>query len=224
MGFPPDFPIVCKIGHAQSGFGKMRIFSDPDFQDFRSVCGLMNDYVTAESFIDWDWDGRVQKIGRHYRAFKRTSNHWKGNVGGFQAKLEEIPITQEMKRWVDECSLAFGGLDILGLDFVHSKEDGKFYILELNDTAIGLFHDVEEEDLQHLRELVVVRMSASETVVESNEEQCVESELKNAYDEIAALRLQLQEAESKVEALEKSLAESKAEEMKPKRWWGLFGN
>jgi len=58
MGFPPDYPIVCKIGHGQSGYGKMRLKSTADFEDFRSVCGMVSDYVTAESFIEWDWDGR----------------------------------------------------------------------------------------------------------------------------------------------------------------------
>lgn len=54
----PDFPIVCKIGHAQSGYGKMKITNSSDLSDFRSVCGLHCDYITAEPFIKWDWDGR----------------------------------------------------------------------------------------------------------------------------------------------------------------------
>jgi len=134
MLITPDFPIVCKIAHAQSGYGKMRITNASDFSDFRSVCGVHTDYVTAEPFIDWDWDGRVQKIGSHYRAFKRTSFHWKGNVGN-QSTVEEIQPTPQMIRWADECSKALGGLDILGLDFLHSKSDDQLYILELNDTG-----------------------------------------------------------------------------------------
>ena len=160
MLITPDFPIVCKIGHAQSGYGKMRITNAPDLADFRSVCAMHEQYVTAEPFIEWDWDGRgesstgytvihlsgtltqggghhgdvVQKIGSHYRAFRRTSPHWKGNVGN-QSVVEEIEPTEEYIRWADECAQALGGLDILGLDFLHCKKTDKYYILELNDTG-----------------------------------------------------------------------------------------
>jgi hypothetical protein len=27
---------------------------------------------------DWDYDFRIQKIGNHYRAFRRFSTNWKG--------------------------------------------------------------------------------------------------------------------------------------------------
>jgi hypothetical protein len=37
--------------------------------------------VGVQPFIDWDWDGRIQKIGPYYRVFKRVSMNWKGNVG-----------------------------------------------------------------------------------------------------------------------------------------------
>ena len=58
MLISPDLPCVCKIAHAQSGYGKMRIFNSTDWADFRSVCAIHPDYVTAEPFIEWDWDGR----------------------------------------------------------------------------------------------------------------------------------------------------------------------
>jgi hypothetical protein len=58
MLISPDPPFVCKVGHAQSGYGKFRIRDQSDFADFRSVCALHGDYVTAEPFIKWDWDGR----------------------------------------------------------------------------------------------------------------------------------------------------------------------
>ena len=77
----------------------------------------------------------MQKIGSHYRAFRRTSPHWKGNVGN-QSVVEEIEPTEEYIRWADECAQALGGLDILGLDFLHCKKTDKYYILELNDTGM----------------------------------------------------------------------------------------
>ena len=50
-------------------------------------------------------------------------------------------------------------MDVCALDGVHSRDDGKEYILELNDSAIGLNARYEDEDLLHLRDLVVFRMT-----------------------------------------------------------------
>jgi len=157
MLISPEFPIVCKVGHCHSGYGKMRLTNQGDFRDFASVCAINGDYVTAEPFIDWDWDGRIQKIGPHYRVFRRRSPNWKGNVGNM-AVIEDMELSDEFKLWADECAALFGGVDILGLDILHSKKDGKIYILELNDTAIGLVHKYAEEDMMFMRDLVIARM------------------------------------------------------------------
>jgi hypothetical protein len=60
--------------------------------------------------------------------------------------------------WIDLASKALG-MDVCALDGVHSRADGKEYILELNDSAIGLNARYEDEDLIHLRELVLYRMT-----------------------------------------------------------------
>jgi hypothetical protein len=69
-------------------------------------------YCTAEPFLDGDYDLRIQKIGQHYRVFRRTSmsGNWKTNTGTSLA--ESLPLTAKYKRWVDEASRMFGGLDI----------------------------------------------------------------------------------------------------------------
>jgi hypothetical protein len=51
------------------------------------------------------------------------------------------------------------GMDVCALDGVHSRDDGKEYILELNDSAIGLNARYEDEDLLHIRDLVLFRMT-----------------------------------------------------------------
>lgn len=43
---------------------------------------------------------------------------------------------------------------------VHSKETGKDYILELNDTAIGLVHKYEEEDMGFMADIVMAKMNS----------------------------------------------------------------
>lgn len=48
--------------------------------------------------------------------------------------------------------------DICALDGVHNRLDGKEYIIELNNSAIGLNSCYEDEDLLHIRDLVLLRM------------------------------------------------------------------
>lgn len=51
----------------------------------------------------------------------------------------------------------FGGLEICALEVVVSK-DGKEYIIEVNDSALSLMGDTQEEDRRHIADLVTQRM------------------------------------------------------------------
>jgi len=155
----PSFPLVAKVAHTHAGYGKMKFEDNHQFQDFKGLVAIHNDYVSVEPYVKWDYDMRIQKIGSHYRAFKRRSPYWKGNVGN-QSIVSDAEMTPEYKLMADECAKIFGGIDILGLDLLHSEEDGKEYILELNDTAIGLVHEHEHEDMCNMRDLVLFRMSS----------------------------------------------------------------
>lgn len=133
MGFGPSFPGVVKVGHAHAGMGKMIANDAHQFADFSSVLAMTNHYVTGEPFLEGEYDLRIQKIGSHYRAFKRYSvcGNWKTNtgsaskyIGNIKKKnflifcfivIEQIEITDEYKFWVDEASKIFGGLDILAV-------------------------------------------------------------------------------------------------------------
>jgi hypothetical protein len=113
------------------------------------VLALHKDYATAEPFIPGRaYDLRIQKIGTHYRVYKRQSSNWKGNVGN--SIIEEIAVTDRYKvhlgttlfthlyyiapttdfvcslgpvqMWADEASKMFGGLDILTVDAIHTTE------------------------------------------------------------------------------------------------------
>jgi glutathione synthase/RimK-type ligase-like ATP-grasp enzyme len=148
MMFTPDLPIVVKVGSAEAGYGKIKITEPGQLADFRSCLALHSDYATAERFIDnRAYDLRIQKIGEHFRCYKRVSANWKGNVGN--SILEEIPISDAHKIWAIECGKEFG-MDILTVDAIHTTDD-KEYILEINDSASGLAPNNAQEDMGYIR-------------------------------------------------------------------------
>lgn len=166
MVIDPGFPCVVKVGACHAGYGKIKVDNRSAFEDVRSLVALNGDYATAEEFIKWDYDIRIQKIGNTYRAFRRQSTNWKGNVGNSSTN-EDIPVTPEFKLWADECSKLFGGLDILAVDAVHSVEHDKVVILELNDTAIGLAHRHEAADHAIMRDIILLRLTHLYTIPNS---------------------------------------------------------
>jgi len=153
----PEYPLVMKVGTTHAGFGKTRIANKSDMDDFRSIMALNKQYYTTEAMVENVFEYRIQKIGKHYRGFKRVSdNSWKNNWGNLKFedhKLEEFDIM-----WADRCSNIFGGLDIFALD-VLVRKDGTRVILEINDGANGLMYQHEKEDLGHIRDLVIERMN-----------------------------------------------------------------
>lgn len=152
------FPAVVKVGAAHAGYGKMKVENHKVMEDVKSVLAVPGDqYLTAEPFIDGDYDVRVQKIGEHYRAFKRVSlsGAWKTNTGS--AHLEELKMTDDFKFWADVACEAFapeGGLDILTIDAIHDSNKDRFLIMEVNGTSSGLCPGAEEEDNGYIAEIV----------------------------------------------------------------------
>lgn len=71
--------------------------------------------------------------------------------------LEQVAVTERYRSWVDQVSQLFGGLDICALELLVSK-DGKEYIMEVNDSAIPLMGDSQEEDRRQIAELVTAKM------------------------------------------------------------------
>ena len=88
------------------------------------------------------------------------SGNWKTNTGC--SIVEELPLTaenQRYKRWADEASQLFGGLDICTVDVLVEAESGKEWILEVNGTSSGLSPEQAVEDNEIIRELTLERMN-----------------------------------------------------------------
>jgi len=150
------YPLVIKVGTGHEGRGKVRIFDKGGFKDIRGICSLDREYYTTEPFIAFEYEYRVQKLGSHYRSFKRFSrDSWKQEGDMY---YEEMEVTDTHRMWADECSQLFGGLDMLGIDVLHTSE-GRDIIIEINDCGTGLVYEFHEEDLQHIKEIVIQRMN-----------------------------------------------------------------
>ncbi|CAL4135439.1 unnamed protein product, partial [Meganyctiphanes norvegica] len=153
------YPCVFKIGHAHGGLGKVKVNSNADFQDMASVVAVSNAYCTTEPFIDAKFDIHIQKIGGSYKCFQRKSisGNWKTNMGS--AMLEQAPMTERYKNWVDEVAKLFGGLDICAIEAIVDKS-GNEHIIEVNDSALSLMGDSQEDDRRYIAELVATKLQS----------------------------------------------------------------
>ena len=144
--------VVVKVGTSCAGYGKMRLTTEQQFMDYKTTLSMGTEYFTVEPYCPALHDVRVQLVGGHVRAYKRTSDSWKGNMGN--TRYADIPVTDAYRRAAEACAQLFGGLDILSLDYLRLK-DGRQVILELNDSMTG-FHDSHAaEDRARVRDCVL---------------------------------------------------------------------
>ena len=94
------------------------------------------------------------------------TRNWKTNVG--QSILEEVPVQEHHKTWINAVSQLFGGLEICSLEALVTK-DNREIIIEVNDCAMGLLGESQEEDRKHIAEVVVREMERSCGVPASSE-------------------------------------------------------
>lgn len=151
------FPCVVKVGHAHGGLGKVRVQSQQELQDVAGLVALAGDYCVVEPFVEAKCDLHIQKIGSAYKCFvrKSISGHWKANVGS--AMLEQVPLADRHRLWVDTVAELFGGLDICAVEAIQAK-DGREFITEANDSAMQLLGESQEEDRRFIADLVLQRM------------------------------------------------------------------
>jgi len=164
--------------------------------DYAGILALTPMYCTGETFIKYEYEIRIQKIGDNFRALKRISSNWKGNVGN-TAVVEETKMKDYWKDWIIWASDEFGGLDICAMDVLVTK-DGKEYILEINDTAIGLMNKVHKEDSLLMKDLVLIRMK--EKLFKKNE-----SPKKFEEYKIQKLLIELEESKKREEELKEKI-------------------
>lgn len=157
------FPAIVKLGHAHSGYGKMKIEDHRQMADFRSIVAVTGQYVTAEPFLDGAYDLRIQYIrGSRVRVFKRESicGNWKTNTGS--AHMTEVPadeISALHISWAEHAATMFGGLDICTVDTIHDIKTGGDVIMEVNGTSSGFSPFGIAEDMAALWSLVMGRMN-----------------------------------------------------------------
>ena len=71
--------------------------------------------------------------------------------------LEQLAVSERHRAWVDHVAQLFGGLDICAIELLVGK-DGREYIIEVNDSALSLMGDSQEEDRRHIADLVTAKM------------------------------------------------------------------
>eukprot|EP00092_Neocalanus_flemingeri_P023116 GFUD01025064.1.p1 GENE.GFUD01025064.1~~GFUD01025064.1.p1 ORF type:complete len:627 (+),score=199.24 GFUD01025064.1:96-1976(+) len=152
-----QYPCVFKIGHAHGGLGKVKVDTEEGFQDLTGVVAVSTQYCTVEEFVDAYCDLHIYKIGTKYKALMRKSlsEGWKTNVG--ESNIQEVPVQDKYKVWIDEVSALFGGLLLCSLEAVVDIA-GKEYIIEVNDCAMGLLGDGQDEDRKNMADVVLKEM------------------------------------------------------------------
>jgi len=153
------FPCVFKIGHAHGGQGKVKVENEAALEDIKGVVAVSNQYCTIEKFVEAYCDLHIFKIGSTYKALMRKSlsGNWKTNVG--DVEIKEVTIQEKYKKWIDEASSMFGGLELCSLEAIVDGA-GQEYIIEINDCAMGLMGDGQDEDRKLIAEVVIKEMEA----------------------------------------------------------------
>lgn len=86
------------------------------------------------------------------------SGTWKANIGS--SMLEQVPLQDKHRMWLDECSRLSGGLDVFAIEVITGK-DGQEHIIGVNDSSsMSLLGETQEEDRQMIAEIVFRKMDS----------------------------------------------------------------
>lgn len=153
----PPTPYVLKVSYPHAGYGKIRVKDNDDTEDLRSILALHKDYCAMEPLIDVDYELRIVFIApNYYRVHKRRSMNWKVNFG-MANEREDCEMEPRWKKWIDLIYENYPDMLIFDIDAIVDK-NGKEYILEVNGSTQGFSPEHGQQDLEHLRDLVVRKM------------------------------------------------------------------
>lgn len=154
---------MIKLGHFHAGLGKLRVDSLVHFQELLSVLACIGNYLTVEPYIDAKCDIHIQKIGNNYKAFMRKSisGGWKSNIGS--AVLEQIAVSDKHKQWAEEVANLFGGLDLVTIEIVETKDNQQFIYEVTGSVGMTLMGEQQEEDRRLIAELITIKMQQALT-------------------------------------------------------------
>ena len=144
---------MIKTGNGHVGLGKMKLEAG---MDIREIAHLLmgsttggQSYLTVEPFIDCKAEIYIIKIGPAYKVYQRRASHghWKVTVGPHVMEL--LQLNDRYKFWVDQCAELFGGLDVVAICVMQSK-DGREFIVEVKDSTAQFGSDSESVDDKRL--------------------------------------------------------------------------
>ena len=157
IGFPPSEPFVLKVGFPHAGYGKMRIKDRDELEDIKSIIAINNTYSAAEPLIKTAYELRIVFIAPdYYRAHQRIGPGWKVNFG-MANEREDVEMNKRWKNWIDWIFEEFPTMVTFDIDAI-VDENGNEYILELNGSSQGFAPEHGNDDLKHMREMVIMKM------------------------------------------------------------------
>ncbi len=157
ISITPNAPYVLKVSYPHAGYGKIRVKDYHDLDDLRSILALHKDYIAIEPLIDVDYELRITFIApNYYRVHKRRSFNWKVNYGMSNIR-DECEMKPHWKKWIDLIYNTYPEMLTFDIDALVDKK-GKEYILEVNGSSQGFAPEHRNQDLEHLRDLVVRKM------------------------------------------------------------------
>ena len=77
-------------------------------------------------------------------------------------QIEEVPVQEKYKKWIDEASSMFGGLELCSLEAIVDA-GGREFIIEVNDCAMGLLGDGQDEDRRLIADIVINKMEVEQS-------------------------------------------------------------
>ncbi len=124
-----NFPFVVKVGNHHGGYGKSLVKNEEQWEELKDLLFIHEDYVTAERFINYQYDIRYLVIKDKVWAMKRRGRYWKAN-----SLTQKYQLIEPEKEWIDKVKQVQEDIraDIVAIDVLQT-ESGEQLILEYND-------------------------------------------------------------------------------------------